>query len=293
MKTKTRRNSFSPFVSIFFYGCCLAVCLSCASFVRPVNTNEQITDIKYNFLSATGTLVISDKATRSFATCTTFTFAKNGKKYLFLTAGHCVSNYDKETQKTIPINNVIFIIILEKKDGTRLFYPAKVLESKENGLAIGERKKFEDFAILEAEIDGDIPTVALSKYDPELDEDVRVVTAPTNLESMGLLQLRGYVSKEKIDHKNNATEEKVALEGASGIQVIGLGPVGGFSGGGVLSVKRNAIVGIMVVFTNNSKGHVTFVTVPITKFNSFYEEYMAGKRHIIRSRQIEQKQEKN
>ncbi|MEK7160513.1 MAG: serine protease [Patescibacteria group bacterium] len=235
--------------------------------------------MKYNFLESTAMVYIVSVKDGSSELCTATAFSKNGQKYQFFTAAHCVADYDEKTSETVLSKSVIFLN-LEKPDGEKVAYKAKVL-------AIGEIKNFEDFAILEAEIDRDRSIMPLSESDPELDEDVRIVTTPLRLLSAGFLQFRGYVSREKMD---NMTLFEVKTKGAFGIQVIGLGTGFGASGAGVFSVKRGEVVGVVIGNAYNQQGHVTAIVSPITKFNNFYKEYKEGKRPLVDHKQIDHKQ---
>ncbi|MEK7160512.1 MAG: hypothetical protein AAB724_00645, partial [Patescibacteria group bacterium] len=97
---------------------------------------------------------------------------------------------------------------------------------------------------------------------------------------LGLLQLRGYVSKEKTNNFKLFNNTKT--EGAFIVQVIGLGSGQGASGGGVFSAKRGEIVGIMTASVSNPKGHDSIVVSSIIRFNNFYKEYTEGKRPLIK-----------
>ena len=273
MKMKTR---IAIFLVLFFISSLL--CISYISIAKFA---------KYEFFESTAVVHIisegddsNNSCTVNYGTCTAVAFAKNGHKYQFFTDAHCVADYKKEISKTV-LKKFVLHLILEKLNGDELVYEAKVL-------AIGEMNNFEDFAILEAEIDGDIPLMPLSESRPELNEEIQVVANPVELSNVGLLQLKGYVSKENMGNLI-IQSTGVKTKGAFGIQVIGLGTGFGSSGGGVFSVKRGAIIGIINGTVFNSQLHVSLLVSPIAKFNNFYKEYKEGKRPLIDHEQIEPK----
>lgn len=239
-------------------------------------------DLQNKFVSATGVLHMVSKKDASTSLCTTVAFSKKEKTYQFFTAAHCVADFKRETSESILTQKTLHII-LENKTGGFIVTEAKVL-------TFGQMKDFNDFAILEAEFDGDIPIVPLSKDDPELDEDVRIVSAPLGA-GVGTLLIRGYVSKEKM--LNMIMFANVDIKNAIALQFIGLGSASGSSGGGVWSIRRGAIVGILVGSIASNIGHVSLVAVPISKFNNFYIEYLQGKHPLPLSKQENKENKQN
>lgn len=246
---------------------------------------------KYNFLESTAAVQISSNSNNSHNAstvdtflCTAVAFARDGNKYQFFTAAHCVADYNVETLKTVLKESVVYLT-LEKQNGDKLVYEAKIL-------AVGEMKNFEDLAILEAEIDEDIPIMVLSEHGHELDEDVKIVTVPSELGDIGLLQLRGYISREKITDLEMESIN-VQADGAFIVQSIGLGLGYGASGGGVLGIKNNEILGVVTGAAFNRLGHVSLIITPVAKFKIFYKEYTEGKRPLVKKEVVEPKQEED
>lgn len=251
------KNRFVGFFSLFFL---LTFCIPCTAVAESA---------KSKFMKSTAMLIaypdpsvkIEDGSIK-FTMCTALAYAKNGKKYRFFTAAHCVGDYDEKTSKTVLSKNEFYLVL--EKNSKGLVYKSEVLK-------IGEiSDDLKDFAILEAEIDEDIPIVPFSKSRPKLDEDVRIVTAPIG-PKIGLLQIRGYISKEKVnDIKSTETKAGEMFV----LQVQGLGSGKGSSGGGVFSVIQNAIVGIVITTFSNTNGHISLSITPIDKFNDFNKEYL-------------------
>ena len=239
---------------VFSYICLIALLIFGISCGKP--------DLRKEFISATGILLIY-KNSQFLGNCTTVAYERNQNKYKFFTAAHCVSEYKPETSETV-FQNVDLAIILEKQNGDRQIHHAKIL-------AIGELKNFDDFVILEVETDKYIPIVSFGQFDPKFNENVAIVTSPVGVE-FGSVFLKGYVSKEKINNKlvNNSG---VNLQGAFGMQIIGLGSAQGTSGSGVFSLESNAVVGIVHGSIANERGHSTIIAIPIFKFNDFDKKY--------------------
>lgn len=238
---------------------------------------------KYKFIRSTAALVMMSATDKSENLCTAVAFAKSGEKYQLFTAAHCVADYKKETSETI-FKKTALHLIFEKQSGGKVAYEAKVL-------AIGEMKNLEDFAVLEAEIGENIPIMPLSKSGPELNEDILVATTPSEFLSTGFFQFRGYVSREKMS--NVTIFGNIETKDAFGMQINGLGSAGGTSGAGVFSVKRGAVVGIMIGSVANEIGNISLLVVPINKFNNFYLEFTEGKRPLGEAKNIEPKKGEN
>ncbi len=249
------------------------VCSLCAP--QPVRLPSA-----YEFKASTAIVSIFTIETESIGLCIAGAFVKNKNKYLFFTDAHCMADYEKETGKTF-LKRAVVLLVLEGKDGGLLHYPAKIL-------AVGEMKNLEDLAILEVESDEDIPIIPLSKFGPELDEDVRIVTAPFG-PKVGFLYLRGYVSKEKLGELPEV--DNVNISGTFLAQIIGLGTAEGASGGRLLSVKRGEIIGICKGSMYNDKDHISLSFIPIAKFNNFYKEYLEGKRPLSEHIKVEPKKD--
>lgn len=280
MRTRIHRVLFSIFfvISIFVFGaaCTAPTAVSKASLPVPlVQNSAPVRNFERDLVLASGIVFISfvdpEVKQKHGGNCTGFAFAKNGDKYLFLTAAHCVSEYNKDISANVFLNPQVDIV-LETPSGNFRFHKAKVL-------AVGYEKTNEDFSILEIETDDDIPVMPLAKIGPSLNEDILLAASPLGA-SLGVLSLKGYVSKEKFI--NLVTSDGTKANNSFGIQVIGLGRTKGFSGAGVFGVKTNAIVGVAVAILGNETGHVTLVVISIEKFNSFYKEYLEGKRPLIK-----------
>jgi len=103
-------------------------------------------------------------------------------------------------------------------------------------------------------------------------EELVVVVAP--LERMGNLYLTGHISKPEI--KVNYEVVEVNIKGAIPTQILGLGIGKGSSGSSVLSVKKNAVIGVISTTSFNEMGHVTLSLCPMSKFHPFYARYKKG-----------------
>ena len=109
--------------------------------------------------------------------CGATVIAKNNNKYEVLTALHCVGIYNVKTQKTTLFTTLLpikFALVFEDSKTTL----KKTVNA--NVIAYGDMAKFEDFAILEIEIDHKInlPPIYKGNEPLKINEPLSFVVAP-------------------------------------------------------------------------------------------------------------------
>lgn len=245
---------------------------ACISFTGNKKTNHP-SETAQRLMNATARLGVQlNTGGEIYDMCSATAIARNKKTYEFKTAGHCATVLDDETMETIPLTSLFPIHFTLTFEAVGNDEPKTVRAELK---AYGDRSKFEDWAILEAELNEDIALPRLYKGNKPVSirEELGVVVAP--LPGMGNLYLVAYASKPKINAKYMFGN--IDLQGAIPIQVIGLGVGQGSSGSAVVSIEKDAIIGTISISSKNAQGHVTISLCPISKFHSFYADYKSGK----------------
>lgn len=221
--------------------------------------------IKKDMIAATGQLVLfSDGQWRG--RCTTTAFERKQNLYRFITAAHCVANYNMATGRTVLKPNSAFFIFFENSKGMNVIHNAALL-------AVGDMDALEDFAILEAEINTRIPTVPIGQSDPEIGDKISLIT---NARINFMEFFSGQVSSEEVP-VNFFTNTGQNLKGYFTLQgLTDLGNAMGASGSVIVSHRQNAIVGVLTASFKNEQSGRAIIAMPISKFKKFYEKFQRG-----------------
>lgn len=255
---------------------------ACISFTGNKKTNYP-PDSAQRLMNATARLGVQfNTGGEVYDMCGATVIAKNKKTYEALTAGHCATVYNDESMETIPLTSLFPIHFMLTFEAVGDDEPKTVRAELK---AYGDRSKFVDLAILEAELSEDIALPRLYKGNKPVSirEELGIVVAP--LPGMGNLYLVAYVSKPKI--KAQYMFGSIDLQGAIPIQVIGLGVGQGSSGSAAVSIEKDAIIGVISISSRNAQGHVTISLCPISsKFHSFYADYKSGKTGMPKEEEV-------
>lgn len=269
MKKKLGRK-----IIIIFSILLLNACGASQQRVAQIQKNSQIEPA--DLMAATGRLelyIVEDKLLRG---CTATAFERKGDTYRFLTVAHCmtITNGADSEIVLLPFN---FRIKLEKSDGKTEYYPAEVIFWRQSKLGSYD---YEDYAVVEAKIDREIPVIPLSDTDPVLKEEFTMVTAaPLHI---GNQFYEGYIRRENIVVEEN--EEVV--DNVCVISTGGLGEGRGASGAAIVSKKQAAIVAMIIAgLANNKKTHITPLAVKILKFRKAYSEFKKSEKKSNKGKQ--------
>lgn len=193
-----------------------------------------------------------------------FEAATNGQAvrgYHFLTASHCVSN-DDVAHERVEINPETFFLTFDERDNKQ-FLRVKVILA-------GYQHRGDDFAVLEVETDAKIPIVPLGDERRDYSgAQVFNIAAPMGL---GKQIFHGWITMLKLDRP--FVVDDINWRGGMLMQL----PVaGGSSGSSVVSVRQQAIVGVIVgIIVPPSNGTPSFVAAPISRFQEFVALAQAG-----------------
>ncbi|MDP2684273.1 MAG: trypsin-like peptidase domain-containing protein [bacterium] len=206
-----------------------------------------------------GTAQLIIDSEESTGLCTATAFEKEGKRYRFSTASHCVSEYNEETGENI-LKKAEFSLVIEFSNQFKTYKPEI--------WAIGSRSKRQDFAILEVVTEDNFPVIPLSTHAPRLRENISVVTNPTGL---GNQIFDGYVSRPSIPVNLLVGEDNWLANTL--LQISGdFGSGQGASGSSIVSHIDNQTIAILIGGVGNKFGSTSVVVVPISRFREFYKE---------------------
>lgn len=246
-----RKKIFSKIIFIF----AVLLFASCATEVKYIKQKMMKATVRFE-------AIYPNKQGKSI--CTAWAVDRIGKSYHFSLAAHCLPDIC-----TTSSNTPSFWVILEKDNGKVFKY------YKSNVVAMGTTDDFQDLAIVRAELDEYIPILPLGYRAPNLDEELRIVSAP--IPRLGNQMFRAYISKEKSD-KIWRSNSKYKWKGIIPIQAKELGVGFGSSGGAVVSLEQKAVVAVIVASMENpNTRHVTILTLPVSRFKKFYKEVKKGK----------------
>ncbi len=191
--------------------------------------------------------------------CTATAFEREGKKYRFLSAAHCVAEDDKE-RKIVVVETAHWAIAFTQPNG-ELFVPAKVVVA-------GFQHRLDDFLVLEVEYDKNIPLMPLAPNDPHTGEIISNIAAPNNL---GRCLFRGLVSEEKVNRSIEVSNDDLDWRGTA---IVDVNVAGGSSGSAIVSRRQKGIIAVLI---GSHSGHPMAFVIPISRFKKFWADYKAGK----------------
>jgi hypothetical protein len=191
--------------------------------------------------------------------CTATAFERSGKKYRFVTAAHCVAS-DDTTHERVDVEKTNWFITFDEPHNKNLV-EAKVL-------AAGYQHRGDDFAVVEVELDKEVPTIPLAANDPVLGENISNFASPLGL---GKQLFRGHVSMEVLDRP--VVSGDINWKGATLLQMSS-GP--GSSGSAIISHRQKGIVAFLVG-TITFRSSPNIVAIPVGKFRKFWTDVQAKK----------------
>ena len=193
-------------------------------------------------------------------TCTATAFERNENTYRFVTASHCVSEDNTRSGRVVMAPTSWYLLLKESK--VQKYYGAKVI-------AAGYQSRGDDLAVLEAELDVEIPVIPLAETDGTVGESVSIVAGPYGL---GKQLFRGHVTMSYLNRPIRG--RTLNWEGVTLLQ-ISSGP--GASGSSVVSSHREKIIAILVGRIGSSRGTPAIATVPVSRLHAFLNAVDQGK----------------
>ena len=182
--------------------------------------------------------------------CTGFAYKKKeGNIFRIIVAAHCVAEDNEETKKVEIIATKITLIPELSKDNE---YPAKIV-------AVGYQGVDDDFAILEAELDEDIPILLQAQKEPILFQCVLNSSYPANVEEEVSY---GYVSRLTPAQRRIYMEFK------------GMPNSAGASGSAVVDCYTTEVIGMWARRVRGS--FTTKIAIPISRFRRFERKVEEG-----------------
>ena len=208
---------------------------------------DNVTSFEKNLFDATVMLSSLDKD-GNVRMCTATAFEREGKKYYFLTAAHCV------LKEGMLVEGVRLIFFGDAKKNDTAFAKFLTMDAKYGG---------DGFAVFEVELQDDsTPTMPIAARDALLGEEVSSVSFP-NARPKQLF--RGYVSRENQDFeffgKNFKDKVFFQLYGAPGS-----------SGAAIISRKDGTILAI-VQGGDGAEGSTAVTGMAISNFKKFWTEF--------------------
>lgn len=228
----------------------VAVLALVISFVLPGKclADGSISSFEKNLFDATALLASVDKDGNT-RMCTATAFERDGKKYHFLTAAHCVLKEGK------PIEEIWLMLFGDAKKNDSVFAKFLAVDAKYNG---------DGFAVFEAELkDDSTPTIPIATRDALLGEEVSSVSFP-NIRPKHLF--RGYVSRENQDFEFFGKNSK-------GFVSFQLYAAPGSSGAAIISRKEGAIVAVVQSIDDSPTGGTAVTGLAISNFKKFWAEF--------------------
>ncbi len=189
--------------------------------------------------------------------CTATAFEKKGKMTRFVSAAHCVAE-DNTAHGRVNVSKANWYITFDDP-GKKNFLEVKII-------GVGYQHRGDDFAVLEVELDQDVPTIPLADRDPSLGEEISNFASPGGL---GKQLFRGHISLEKLQRPLISGD--INWKGTTLIQTM-VGP--GSSGSSVISIRQEGIVAFIVGMMRSSP---SVVSIPVSKFKDFWTDVQAGK----------------
>ena len=192
--------------------------------------------------------------------CTATAFEREGNTYRFVTAAHCLAEDDTNHERVEVEKTSYFITFDERR--------RKSLQQVEV-VGVGYQHRGGDFAVVQVELEDEIPVIPLADHDPRLGEEVSNFASPLGL---GKQLFRGHVSMEFLDRP--VVSGSINWRGATLVQMSS-GP--GSSGSALVSTSQNGIVAFLVGSIGlRGRGSPNIVTIPVSKFKSFWNDVKAG-----------------
>ncbi|PIT88078.1 MAG: hypothetical protein COU29_03630 [Candidatus Magasanikbacteria bacterium CG10_big_fil_rev_8_21_14_0_10_36_32] len=190
--------------------------------------------------------------------CSATVFEKEGNIYRLITSAHCLvedEQYDGIV-RVLPYN-----IFIAHNSLDSLIFSARLV-------AIGFQGRYDDFAVLQAEIvDDTIPAIPLAKSDPVIGEEVVNVSFPS---LVGRQLVRGITMIEQVEISSGEMK-------GDKVTVFDLTSGSGSSGSAIVSREQKAIVGVLTG-GYSQEGQLlneTTVGLPVSKFRIFWEAVKA------------------
>ncbi len=209
---------------------------------------------------ATAILVAQNESGGMDVRCTATAFEKHGDSYRFISAAHCIGDDDRVHEKVASAVQQSFYITFDNQS-PKIFYEAKPR-------AIGYQSRGDDCAVFDvtAPKDAQWPTVPLGDEKHETEgNDIINVAAPLGL---GIQLFKGTISSMSLDRP--VVSGEFSWKGFLQLQLSGV--AGGSSGSAVISLKQNAIVGLII----GTIGGNQIVAVPISRLKDFMDKVDAG-----------------
>ncbi|MBN1585473.1 trypsin-like peptidase domain-containing protein [Candidatus Uhrbacteria bacterium] len=226
------------------------------------NPNVNVRPIERKVMDAVAILYARNDSGSMQMMCTATAYEKTRGKYRFVTASHCVAEDHFLIKKSELAPATWFLSLDTPGNEKQEFYPAKVLRA-------GYQSSGNDFAVLEAMIDREIPVVPAAKTGPKTGEEIVNIAAPYGL---GKQIFRGHVIKDRIDRNLEYHSPFFSINWTGGT-LLQMPTGGGASGLAIVSRDRKEIVAILVGYYGNLT-----VALPIDRFNEFKKGLGKGKR---------------
>jgi len=189
--------------------------------------------------------------------CTVTAFEKKGKMTHFVSAAHCAAE-DNTGHGRVNVSKANFFITFD--DPTKKnFFATKIIGA-------GYQHRGDDFLVMEAEPDREVAIIPLANNDPSRGEIISNVASPGGL---GKQLFRGHITMDKL--KRSLISGDINWKDTTLIQTM-VGP--GSSGSSVISLRQGGIVAFIVGMMEDSP---SVVSIPVSKFKTFWTEVQAGK----------------
>lgn len=185
--------------------------------------------------------------------CTATAIEKTEKGYVFVTAAHCASKDNDETEKAYAEKTSFFISADEHH--TKTFIQANVL-------SCGYQSRGDDFCLFSVESSEKFPVVRLGEDSTSRSGDQIVnIASPMGL---GKQVFYGRVTMPRLDR----TLRQGEINWTNAVLVQLPGTNGGSSGSAVVCLDQQAICGFLV----GIYGDTTQVAIPVSRFKKFRDE---------------------
>jgi len=214
-------------------------------------------NMEMKFRQATALLFIQTENGGLKMMCTATAFEKKGKMTHFVSAAHCVAE-DNTAHGRVNVSKANWYITFDDP-GKKSFLEAKII-------GVGYQHRGDDFAVLEVELDQDVPMIPLADRDPSLGEEISNFASPGGL---GKQLFRGHISMEKLQRPLISGD--INWKNTTLIQTM-VGP--GSSGSSVISIKQEGIVAFIV---GMMRGSPSVISIPVSKFKAFWTDVQANK----------------
>jgi S1-C subfamily serine protease len=207
---------------------------------------------------ATALLYSQDEDGNMHMRCTTTSFEKTAKGYLFVSASHCAGEEDPVDKTVTPENT--FFFITPDEGHTKRFLRADVV-------VCGYRHRGDDFCIFEAITDMTFPIVAIGEdATSKAGEPIINVASPLGL---GKQTFHGTISSPRVDR--SIIQDDINWTNAMLLQLPGTN--GGSSGSAIICEHQQAICGFLV----GTIAQTEVVAIPVSRFKQFRQMVKDGK----------------